>query len=142
MFSRTGPHAAAPTLFLAFSLFMLSACYAHDPSRYTPLGAVGVGDVVARSELVASGASSLYDALVRTRRQFFAARGVSSLYNEPADDMLVFHAGMLWGTMDVLRTLQASDVRVVRRIGATETFHRYGRTVSIGGLEVELVNDR
>jgi hypothetical protein len=138
MFAHTGSH-ASPTLFLAVALFMLSACYAHDPSRYPPL--TRAGDVVARTELVASGASSLYDALVRTRRQFFIARGVSSLRNEPADAILVFHAGMLWGTTDVLRTLQASDVRVVRRIGVAETFQRYGRYVSVGGLEVELVND-
>lgn len=140
MFPRTGSHRSS-TLFLAVALFTLTACYAHDPSRYTPLGRVGVGDVVARTELVASGASSLYDALVRTRRQFFVARGVTSLRNEPADAILVFHAGMLWGTTDVLRTLQASDVRVVRRIGITETFQRYGRYVSVGGLEIELVND-
>ena len=141
MFARTRSHASLK-LFLVFALFILPACYAHDPSWSAPLGRIGVGDVVARTELVASGASSLYDALVRTRRQFFVARGASSLNNEPADAMLVFHAGMLWGTTDILRTLQASDVRVVRRIGVAETFHRYGRFVSVGGLEVELVNDR
>jgi hypothetical protein len=140
MFPRTGSH-RSPSLFLAVALFMLCACYAHDPSRTTPLGRTGVGDVVARTELVASGASSLYDALVRTRRQFFVGRGATSLANQPADAILVFHAGMLWGTTDVLRTLQASDVRVVRRIGVTETFQRYGRFVSVAGLEVELVND-
>jgi len=46
------------------------------------------------------------------------------------------------GTINVLSMMRASDVRSVRRISATETYHRYGRNVSIGGLEVELVDNR
>lgn len=141
MFPRTGSH-RSPTLSLAVALFTLTACYAHDPSRYTPLRRVGVGDVVARDELVASGATSLRDALMRTRRQFFTPRGVSSLAHPPADAILVFHNGAIMGTLTVLDILRPSDVRAVRRIGVTETFHRYGQYVSVGGLEVELVIDR
>jgi hypothetical protein len=140
MFARTGSH-TTPALFLAFALFFLSACYAHDPSGYTTLRRVGVGDVVARDELVASGATTLHDALVRTRRQFFTARGVTSLTNAPADAILVFHDGAIMGTHTVLDILRPSDVRAVRRIGVAETFHRYGQYVSVGGLEVELVID-
>jgi len=46
------------------------------------------------------------------------------------------------GTLTVLDMLKPADVRAVRRIGVTETYHRYGRYVSVGGLEVELVIDR
>jgi hypothetical protein len=33
-------------------------------------------------------------------------------------------------------------VRVVRRISALDTWHKYGRRVSVGGLEVEFVGER
>ena len=46
------------------------------------------------------------------------------------------------GTLTVLDMLTPSDVRAVRRIGVTETYQRYGRNVSVGGLEVELAVDR
>ena len=120
----------------------LTACHAHDPSRAATPGRLGVGDVVAHDELVASGATSLRDALVRTRRQFFTPRGLSSISHPPADAILVFHDGAIMGTLTVLDMLKPGDVRAVRRIGVAETFHRYGRYVSVGGLEVELVIDR
>jgi hypothetical protein len=99
------------------------------------------GDAVSGYELTASGASSLYDALVRTRGGYFSARGISSLVNAPSEAILVFRAGMLMGDVNVLRMLRPTDVRVVRRLNATDTFHKYGRNVSVGGLEIELVNE-
>ena len=120
----------------------LSACHAHVPSPFVAPGRLGVGDVVSRDELVASGATSLRDALVRTRRHFFTPRGRTSIHNPPADAILVFHDGVVMGTLTVLDMLKPGDVRAVRRIGVTETYHRYGRYVSVGGLEVELVIDR
>ena len=60
----------------------------------------------------------------------------------PGDAILVFHDGAVMGTHTVLDMLRPADVRAVRRIGVTETYHRYGRHVSVGGLEVELVIDR
>lgn len=130
------------TMLVVMLSLMLPACYAHDPSLPAAPKRLGVGDVVSQDELVASGASSLRDALVRTRRQFFTPRGVSSLSNTPPDALLVFHDGAVMGTLTVLDMLKPSDVRAVRRISATETFQRYGRYVSVGGLEVELVIDR
>jgi hypothetical protein len=130
------------TMLAVSCLLALTACHAHDPSRSATSGRVGVGDVVSHDELVASGATSLRDALVRTRRHFFTPRGRSSISKPPADAILVFHDGAVMGTLTVLDMLRPADVRAVRRIGVTETFHRYGRQVSVGGLEVELVIDR
>ena len=136
-------HRSRTMLLLSLMLSLaLPACYAHDPSFPVPPRRLGVGDVVSRDELVATGASSLRDALVRTRRQFFTPRGVTSITNPPADAILVFHEGVVMGTLTVLDMLKPGDVRAVRRIGVAETFHRYGRYVSVGGLEVELVIDR
>lgn len=130
------------TMLVVMLALALPACYAHDPSLPAAPKRLGVGDVVSQDELVASGASSLHDALVRTRRQFFMPRGVTSISNTPPDALLVFHDGAVMGTLTVLDMLKPSDVRAVRRISATETFQRYGRYVSVGGLEVELVIDR
>jgi hypothetical protein len=69
-------------------------------------------------------------------------RGVSSIANAPTDAILVFHKGAVMGTLTVLDMLRPTDVRAGRRISVTETYHRYGRYVSVGGLEVELVIDR
>ena len=135
-------HHRSRTLFVFVLSLVMPACYSHDPAMHAARGRIGVGDVVTRDELVASGASSLYDALMRTRGNFFSARGVSSIVNPPSDAILVFRGGALMGTTNVLSVLRASDVRSVRRINATETYRRYGRNVSVGGLEVELVDDR
>jgi hypothetical protein len=141
MTARIARHRSRTILLVLLSL-SLTACHAHDPSRFAAAGRVGVGDVVSHDELVASGASSLRGALVLTRRQFFSPRGLSSISNTPSDALLVFHDGQIMGTLTVLDMLKPSDVRAVRRIGVTETYHRYGRYVSVGGLEVELVIDR
>ena len=141
MTARIAHHRSRTSFLIVLSL-MTAACYAHDPATHAAPARVGVGDVVMREELVASGASSLYDALVRTRGNFFRTRGVSSLTNPPADAILVFRAGAIMGTSNVLSMLRPSDVRFVRRITASETYRRYGRNVSVAGLAVELVNDR
>ena len=139
-------HRHSRMLFLSVLSFTMLACYAHDhahdPAAPAALRPISVGDVVSQEELVASGGTSLYDALVRTRRNFFMSRGLTSINNPPADAMLVFRDGAIMRTLNVLSMLRATDVRSVRRISATETYHRYGRSVSVGGLEVELVDNR
>jgi hypothetical protein len=64
-----------------------------------------------------------------------------SLYNAPTDSILVFRAGMLMGGLDVLRMMRSDDVRVVRHISAVDAYHKYGRVVSIGALEIEFVHE-
>jgi hypothetical protein len=141
MAARTAHHRSRSLLVLVLSL-MMPACYAHDPATHATPVRFGVGDVVTGAELVASGGSSLYDALARTRGNFFRARGLSSLTQPPSDAILVFRDGAIMGTITTLTMLRPSDVRSVRRISATETYRRYGRNVSVAGFEVELLNDR
>lgn len=141
MAARIAHHRSRSLLLIVLSLVM-PACYAHDPAMHAMPLRVGVGDVVTGEELVASGASSLYDALARTRGNFFRSRGLSSLTSRPTDAILVFRDGAIMGTVITLTMLRPSDVRTVRRISATETHRRYGRDVSVAGLEVELLNDR
>jgi hypothetical protein len=144
MAARIAHHRSRSLLLVVLSLVM-PACYAHDPAMHathaTP-ARVGVGDVVSGAELVASGGSSLYDALARTRGNFFRSRGLSSLTQPPSDAILVFRDGAIMGTITTLTMLRPSDVRSVRRISATETYRRNGRSVSVAGYEGELLNDR
>jgi hypothetical protein len=96
---------------------------------------------VSQAELRASGASSLLEALTRTRLNFFRARGVSSINQTPADAYLVFRDGALMGTLDVLQMMRPDEVRYVRRISAMETYHKYGRAVARGAFEIELATN-
>ncbi|HKH90433.1 MAG TPA: hypothetical protein VKA54_01455 [Gemmatimonadaceae bacterium] len=133
-------HASTRAIVLALAVLMFQGCRWHTvPVRSEgTAGAVSSGNEVYRAELVASGASSLYDALVRTRALYFNTRGASSLVDPPTDAILVFRAGALMGTAESLRIMRPSDVNVVRHLSATETWQKYGRRVSVGGFEVEL----
>ena len=121
---------------LAAAVMVLEGCSLHaTPAR----GTMAVANEVDQAELAASGASSVYDALMRTRGLFFRQRGVSSLHATPTDAVLVFRGGALMGTIETLRMLRPADVRLVRRLSPIETFHKYGRRVGVAGIEVELV---
>ena len=133
-------HASTRAIVLAVAVLMFQGCRWHTvPVRSEgSTGAVSSGNEVYRAELVASGASTLYDALVRTRALYFNTRGTSSLVDPPTDAILVFRAGALMGTAESLRIMRPSDVNVVRHLSAVETWQKYGRRVSVGGFEVEL----
>jgi hypothetical protein len=97
-----------------------------------------LGNEVSQAELRATGATSLYEALQRSRIRYFRPRGVMTFNNQPLDAMLVFRDGALMGTVEVLKTMRSTDVVMVRHLNSVETWAKYGRNVSIGGLEVEL----
>jgi hypothetical protein len=130
---------------MVMSAFALIGCASVATSHAAPYAAQAdapkLGNEVSGTELAASGATTLYDALGRTRRQYFAGRGVSTAQRAPRDDILVFRGGALMGEATVLRMLRPSDVRVVRRLSAVDTYYKYGKSVSIGGLEIELVGE-
>ena len=130
-------HASTRAIVLAVAVLVFEGCRWHTVPVHSDSG-LSAGNEVYQAELVASGASSLYDALVRTRGLYFNSRGTSSLVDPPSDAILVFRAGALMGTTESLRIMRASDVRVVRRLSAVETWRKYGRRVSVGGFEVEL----
>ena len=127
--------ATTQAIVVAMAAMAATGCTLHSSSERAAL----VGNEVGRAELTASGASSLFDALIRTRRLFFQSRGASSLSNVPSDAILVFRGGALIGTAETLRTLRPADVQFVRRLTPTETYHKYGRRVSVAGFELELI---
>jgi hypothetical protein len=103
-----------------------------------PSESVALGNEVSQAELTATGATSLYEALQRSRMRYFRPRGMVSFYNVPLDGILVFRDGALMGTVEVLKTMRSTDVVMVRHLTSVETRAKYGRNVSIGGLEVVL----
>lgn len=127
-------HAATRAISFTMAVLALHGCSLRAAER----DSMSVVNEVHQAELTASGASSLYDALARTRGLFFRQRGARSISNTPADTFLVFRGGALMGTTELLRMMRPSDVRFVRRLTPTETYHKYGRRVSVAGLEVEL----
>lgn len=127
-------HAATRATSLIMVVLAASGCTMHAANG----DATSAGNEVSQAELTASGASSLYDALVRTRGLYFHRRGASSINNSPPDAILVFRGGALMGTTESLRMMRPGDVRFVRRLTPMETFHKYGRRVSTAGLEIEL----
>ena len=127
-------HLPTRTIALVIAVLALHGCRFHATER----DAMSVGNEVSQSELTASGASSLYDALVRTRGLFFRQRGASSINDSPTEAILVFRGGALMGTTESLRMMRPGDVRFVRRLTPVETYHKYGRRVAVAGLEIEL----
>jgi len=126
---------------MVLSAFALIGCASMPGAHAAAADAPMMGNEVSGAELAATGATTLYDALVRTRRQYFNTRGVSTAQRAPHDAILVFRGGMLMGEATVLRMLRPSDVRYVRRLSAVDTYYKYGKSVSVGGLEIELVNE-
>lgn len=122
----------ATTLLVATCL--LSACASNGG-----VGAVTArtGDVILQSELIESGTSTMYDALVHARPRFFAPRDAIVTSSAPTESFLVFWNGVVLGGADVLRTIRPSDVLVARRLGTMETYYKYGRRVSVGAVELE-----
>jgi hypothetical protein len=127
------------TVFL--SVLAIAGCASLSGPRIASADVPKLGNEVSGTELSATGATTVYDALVRTRRQYFAARGATTMLRGPTDDILVFRGGMLMGEVNLLKMLRPSDVKLVRRISAVDTYYKYGRTVTVGGIEIELVNE-
>jgi hypothetical protein len=94
--------------------------------------------VITRAELQAEAGSSLLEVVRRIRPSFLSSRGATSLQSPAMIRVLVVIDGMPQGDVDVLQTIRAADVLQVRRLSVAETYLKYGRSVSAGGLEVTL----
>ena len=120
-------------LAIAAPLCALLACATHRAHVASDVGAL---DVVGRDELVASRASTVYEALMRVRPTLLWTRGQSSLLNAPRDGVLVFQTGVLLGGPEVLQSMPPSAVRCVRRLSPVQAYQRYGRRVAAAALEI------
>lgn len=94
--------------------------------------------VITRAELQRESGSTLLEVVRRIRPAFLSSRGMTSLESAAPIRVLVVIDGMPQGDVDVLQTIRAADVLQVRRLSVAETYLKYGRSVSSGGLEVTL----
>ena len=126
-------HARFLSVGLFALLFVGSACTAtsRGVAPRTP-------SFVGASELQASGASNLYDAIARTRPAFFATRGATSILAEPSEGIVVIINRSVQGGLSELRMIDARIVRSIRRLNAAEVYSITGRSAPAGGIEVVL----
>jgi hypothetical protein len=109
--------------------------------QHTPVATASetrMGPLVGRDELLSSGRPWLLDALRAVRPTYFIPRGQTTLLEQHLVPMVVVVDGMVLPDVEALRSTLVADVVQVRRLSASETFHRYNRSVSIGALEVVL----
>jgi hypothetical protein len=95
-----------------------------------------IGPRVGRDELLRTGRPLLLDALRLVRPNYFASRGPTTLREEGMPPIVVVIEGLVLADIEPLRSIAVSDVAEVRRLSVAETFFRYNRSVSIGGIEV------
>jgi hypothetical protein len=97
-----------------------------------------MGSVVGGDELRSTGRPWLLDALRAARPGYFIPRGQTTLLEQRLVPMVVVMNGMVLPDLEVLRSTAVADVVQVRRLGVSETYNRYNRSVSVGALEVVL----
>jgi hypothetical protein len=92
--------------------------------------------VITAAELQWTRASNLYDAIRRLRPAYFESRGPSSIYNEPAADIVVIVNRHVIGGVDELRSMDMTDLVCVRRISAADVSLITGTMSSAVGIEL------
>jgi hypothetical protein len=124
-----------------------AACYraptaaANDPqanelaANRTP-ARVTFSSSISPTELQATGASNLYDAINQSRPGFFMSRSRTSLINEPDDDFLVIVDRQVLGGVSELRNIATKTTKFVTRLSAADVFQITGKRASSGGVEV------
>ena len=134
---------------LASVLLCLTACVAGPAASSPPLsprptaGRAATApssnsSIITAAELQRASASDLYEAILQLRPGFFQTRGPMSLFNEPAEAIVVIIDDRVVGGTSELRVLLTTATRSVRRLTAGEVFQRTGVAAPAGGVEVIL----
>ncbi len=87
---------------------------------------------VTEEELMATHASTVYDALQQIRPEFLRSRGISSIQSPQADIPRVFVDNVEMGDVQFLKTLNPGDVAEIQRLSAEQATTRWG-TGYVGG---------
>jgi hypothetical protein len=119
---------------LSVTLSLFVAACGLPPARASTAPAASAA-LITSQELRATGLSNLYDAIAFARPTFFAARGATSILNEPPS-MVVIENRHVQGGLEHLRGIDARYVRAVRRLSAADVYQMTGRAASSGGIEV------
>jgi len=87
-------------------------------------------------EVLATHASTLYDAIQQAHPEFLRNRGFSSISSPATDIPRVFVDNMELGDIQVLKDINPIDVAQVRRYSAEEATTRWGTGYVGGAIEV------
>lgn len=122
------------------SLFLLAfvgiiGCTSRTRGFAVPAPESGVIDA---PELTSTGASNVYDAILRLRPMFLTDRGSVSFINQPRQPVAVVVDKMWRGGIEELRVIDPRTVRSVRRLSAIEVYHLTGRLAPSGGVHILL----
>jgi hypothetical protein len=115
---------------------LLSAACQHAPPAM--LSTQPIGHVVGRQELLGTGRAMLSEALPIVRPTYFHSRGPTTLLEQGTPKMIAIVDGLVYPDLESLRMTPVSEVVLVRRLSAAETYYRYNRSASAGALEITL----
>lgn len=116
------------TLKLALPLLLAAACTTTPGGSPQPRQrSLMTGD-----EVLATHASTLYEAIQQAHPEFLRNRGFSSINHAAADVPRVFVDNMELGDIQTLKNISPNDVAEVRRYSAQEATTRWG-TGYVGG---------
>ena len=96
-----------------------------------------VTDLITSDELATVAHDDLYAAISQLRPTYFVTRGVTSPGVGTAPEVVqVYVDGAHRGDLQSLHQIQASDVKEVRHLSATEATQRYGTGHTMGAILV------
>ncbi len=119
-------------LTLALPLLLAAAC-ATSPGQAPQPRQRGL---MTADEVLATHASTLYDAIQRARPEFLRNRGFSTISSAAVDIPRVFVDNIELGDIQVLKNINPNDVAQVRRYSAEEATTRWGTGYVGGAIEV------
>jgi len=79
-----------------------------------------------------------YDAVRRLRPAYLSRRGPTSFNNAPQHDIIVIVNGQVYGGVEELRTLHATEITWMRHLSAAEAYVKTGHPTSAGAIELRI----
>ncbi len=117
-------------------LLLPAAVLACSPPRLGP-GEMSNSQLITEDEIVASRATTAYEAIQKLRANFLTYRGETSLNkSQSAPYPTVYLDGQEFGPIAILRTIPASQVSTIRLYRAWEATTKYGSRNMSGVIEV------
>ena len=117
-------------------LLIPAAVLACAPPRLGP-GEMNNPELITEDEIVASRATTAYEAIQKLRANFLTYRGETSLDKSMSSPYpTVYLDGQEFGPITILRTIPASQVSIIRLYRAWEATTKYGSRNMSGVIEV------
>ena len=127
-----------PSILVA-SAVILAGCASAPASGSdeTPvLAQTGDPNSLTAKEIASVQAITLYDAIAKLRANFLTNRGRVTINTAASALPVVYRDGSYYGTLDVLKTIPASEVELVRMYRPSEFQGRFGTNNAGGVIEV------